>query len=382
MPNEELSTFVPAWRRPPDATATDVVFAGGGEMGRGCAPSTGRRRRSDRCRLAADPQDLRAHHAHLAPADVRLVGRRADQPLQRRLQVDRRRQASRGARPAGRPWSGARSGIRSGRAPQSAMRGNEGTYDEALLLIMERNGYPEETYYTFSYSPVPNDQGGTGGIICANTDDTQRIIGERQLALLRELAARDRATRAPSREACALERAARSATNRARSAVRADLPGRPDRRTALRWPAPRASSAGTPPRPSASLSTTLRVWPLAEVLRDARRAAASSTTCRAVRAAAAGAWDRAADAGGRRCRSPRRADRAGRLLVVGLNPFRLFDDELPGLPGWSPARSRPASPTRRPTRRSGGAPRRWPSSIAPRPRSSATSATSSARRSR
>lgn len=43
-----------------------------------------------------------------------------------------------------------------------AMRQNEGTYDEALLLIMERSGYPEETYYTFSYSPVPNDQGGTG----------------------------------------------------------------------------------------------------------------------------------------------------------------------------------------------------------------------------
>ena len=43
----------------------------------------------------------------------------------------------------------------------TAMRANEGTYDEALLLVMERNGYPEETYYTFSYSPVPNDQGGT-----------------------------------------------------------------------------------------------------------------------------------------------------------------------------------------------------------------------------
>src|SRR3954454_7053013 len=73
---------------------------------------------------------------------------------------------------------------------RSAMLGNEGTYDEALLLIMERHGYQEETYYTFSYSPVPNDQGGTGGIICANTDDTRRIIGERRLALLRELAAR------------------------------------------------------------------------------------------------------------------------------------------------------------------------------------------------
>ena len=86
---------------------------------------------------------------------------------------------------------------------KSAMQTNEGTYDEALLLIMERYGYQEETYYTFSYSPVPNDQGGTGGIICANTDDTQRIISERQLALLRELAA----TTADARtwqEACTL----------------------------------------------------------------------------------------------------------------------------------------------------------------------------------
>ena len=73
---------------------------------------------------------------------------------------------------------------------ESAMHHNEGTYDEALLLLMERNGYREETYYTFSYSPVPNEEGGTGGIICANTDDTQRIVGGRQLALLQELAAR------------------------------------------------------------------------------------------------------------------------------------------------------------------------------------------------
>src|ERR1700755_2997383 len=71
---------------------------------------------------------------------------------------------------------------------QSAIRLNEGTYDEALLLIMERHGYAEETYYTFSYSPVPNEQGVIGGILCANTDDTQRIITERQLSLLSSLA--------------------------------------------------------------------------------------------------------------------------------------------------------------------------------------------------
>lgn len=85
----------------------------------------------------------------------------------------------------------------------SAMERNEGTYDESLLLIMERYGYQEETYYTFSYSPVPNDQGGTGGIICANTDNTQRIISERQLMLLRELAA-STANARTREEACRL----------------------------------------------------------------------------------------------------------------------------------------------------------------------------------
>ena len=74
----------------------------------------------------------------------------------------------------------------------TAMHGEQGTYVEAQLLIMERNGYPEETYYTFSYSPIPNDDGTVGGIICANSDDTQRVIGERQLALLRDLAAEPR----------------------------------------------------------------------------------------------------------------------------------------------------------------------------------------------
>jgi signal transduction histidine kinase/DNA-binding response OmpR family regulator len=72
----------------------------------------------------------------------------------------------------------------------TAMSGDEGTYVEEQLLIMERNGYPEETYYTFSYSPIPDDEGSPGGIFCANTDDTERVMGQRELALLRDLAGR------------------------------------------------------------------------------------------------------------------------------------------------------------------------------------------------
>lgn len=41
---------------------------------------------------------------------------------------------------------------------------------------------------TWSYTPIPNDDGTAGGISCANTDETQRVIGERQLTVLHELA--------------------------------------------------------------------------------------------------------------------------------------------------------------------------------------------------
>ncbi len=85
----------------------------------------------------------------------------------------------------------------------AAMRG-DGTYAENQLLVMERNGYPEETYYTFSYSPIPGDDGAPAGIICANTDETQRVIGERQLTLLRELAARTAEARSPAKACEAL----------------------------------------------------------------------------------------------------------------------------------------------------------------------------------
>ena len=64
---------------------------------------------------------------------------------------------------------------------------NEGTYDDALLLIMNRHGYDEETYFKFSYNPIPGDNGGTAGLFCVCTEETERIINERSLKTLQEL---------------------------------------------------------------------------------------------------------------------------------------------------------------------------------------------------
>ncbi|HVX12191.1 MAG TPA: ATP-binding protein [Pirellulales bacterium] len=85
---------------------------------------------------------------------------------------------------------------------ESVVRTGQATWDERLLLILERRGFPEETYHTFSYSPVPDDQGGIGGMLCVVTEDTERTIGERRLRTLRELAARTNDVARSVEEAC------------------------------------------------------------------------------------------------------------------------------------------------------------------------------------
>ena len=71
---------------------------------------------------------------------------------------------------------------------EAVLRSGVATWDEGLLLFLERSGFPEETYHTFSYSPLPGDDGAVGGMLCVVTEDTERTLGERRLTLLRELA--------------------------------------------------------------------------------------------------------------------------------------------------------------------------------------------------
>ncbi len=78
----------------------------------------------------------------------------------------------------------------------------EATWDEGLLLFLERQGFREETYHTFSYSPIPDDDGSIGGMLCVVTEDTERTIAERRLRTLRELAARTTAAAKSVEDAC------------------------------------------------------------------------------------------------------------------------------------------------------------------------------------
>lgn len=211
---------------------------------------------------------------------------------------------------------------------QQAMTANEGTYDESLLLIMQRHGYPEETYYTFSYSPVPDDTGAAGGILCANTDDTQRIIGTRQVALLRELAARTADARTID-DACSLSAQALETNLR-------DLPfalvymldadcGRMVLAGRSGIAAHHIAAANEVPLDGPS------VWPFADVLRT--HTGTLVTDLDALGILPSGAWDLPPQQAVVLPIAPSGKTGRSGILVAGLNPYRLFDDDYQGFLG-------------------------------------------------
>jgi PAS domain S-box-containing protein len=71
---------------------------------------------------------------------------------------------------------------------ERVMKTGEASWDETLGLVLERSGFPEETYHTFSYSPLAGQDDKIDGMLCVVMEDTQRVRGERQLASLSTLA--------------------------------------------------------------------------------------------------------------------------------------------------------------------------------------------------
>ena len=205
----------------------------------------------------------------------------------------------------------------------TAMHGGHGTYVEAQLLIMERNGYPEETYYTFSYSPIPNDDGSVGGIFCANSDDTRRVIGERQLGLLRNLAA-DSAHARTREEVC--ERAAEAFASNPHDLPFAMLYLADPGSTVMKLVAAAGINPGDRAAPEAVAVDDASLWPFRKALRSQTETLVPDLSGMGI-SFPSGPWPRMPSQAVLLPVSPTgEGGRAG-VLVVGLNPFRLFNQD-------------------------------------------------------
>jgi signal transduction histidine kinase/DNA-binding response OmpR family regulator len=80
-------------------------------------------------------------------------------------------------RPAAAIWAEAWAVI----SPQTeaVMGRGESTWNERAHFVLSRNGFPEEAWFTWSYSPIRNEAGGVVGLHGMWVDETSRMLAEK-----------------------------------------------------------------------------------------------------------------------------------------------------------------------------------------------------------
>lgn len=82
---------------------------------------------------------------------------------------------------------------------ERALCGNS-TYGENRLLTVRRNGYDEQAWFTFSYSPAYGDDGKVAGMFCVCTETTAHVRTQESLEQLTESLESEVATRTAERD--------------------------------------------------------------------------------------------------------------------------------------------------------------------------------------
>ena len=77
------------------------------------------------------------------------------------------------------------------------------TYSEDLPLVMSRHGFVEETYFTFSFSPILEPGGQVAGLVDTVVETTQRVLATRRLGVLQRLGSLPRSVHGSTPESVA-----------------------------------------------------------------------------------------------------------------------------------------------------------------------------------
>ena len=72
---------------------------------------------------------------------------------------------------------------------ERARRG-ETSFLEDQRMFLDRHGYLEETFFTFSFSPIRDESGGVGGLFHPVTETTANMLSQRRMRLLRDVVGR------------------------------------------------------------------------------------------------------------------------------------------------------------------------------------------------
>jgi PAS domain S-box-containing protein len=147
--------------------------------------------------------------------------------------------------------------------------GGPATWMEDILLEINRHGFLEETHFTIAYSPVPDEAAprGIGGVLATVHEITEKVVGERRIAALRDLGARA-AEAKTAEEACAI--AGETLANHAKDipfALLYLIDGDGKRARLACAAGIEKGAAASPPVVDLEGGGGARSWPLAEAMR-------------------------------------------------------------------------------------------------------------------
>lgn len=214
------------------------------------------------------------------------------------------------------------------RADAVFLRG-EATFDERLLLMTTRHGYVEETYFTFSYSPVPGDDLDTAGLFCVVTEETERVISERRMTLLRKIASSivDAQT---ANAVC--QRAAECLMEANRDLPFSLIYLRDEDSRTLRLACTAGIASSHPAAPATIEPGPAQVWPASEVLSMGATMLVGDLSSRFSNLPT-GAWSKPPDYALLVPLAQQGQHEAPGVLIAGINPHRKADEEYTGFVG-------------------------------------------------
>jgi signal transduction histidine kinase/DNA-binding NarL/FixJ family response regulator len=197
------------------------------------------------------------------------------------------------------------------------------------ILPLDRSGYLEECFFTLSYSPLRDDAGKINGVLGVVHETTERVLAERRLLALRELAGSAGTAKTP-RETCEL--AAQSLAQHSTDVPFSlfflmDDDGRRAHRVAA-FGLPEGAAA-SPPIIDLGDATSETGWPLAAVA-AARRSQSVPHLGRRFGILHAGPYPEAIRDGYVVPLMRRGQDRLYGFWIVGLNPRHALDDKYEG----------------------------------------------------
>jgi signal transduction histidine kinase len=73
---------------------------------------------------------------------------------------------------------------------ERCMATGETSFLRDARMFLDRNGYLEETFFTFSFSPIRDEAGTVAGVFHPVTETTHLVLAERRLGMLRDVAGR------------------------------------------------------------------------------------------------------------------------------------------------------------------------------------------------